>query len=206
MHMLPRSSRLPFAPICFLSRARLNPWSHSLRASRGRGEERNSPDRPIDLTMKTSSRIRVWTGSNLVFPCFARRSLWRKTNQDGVLRSAGVRVRCEVTSPCARQPRPVRQTGIEPARCHVLAQQLVRCACESRSVLIPGAVWTFLRNSVRQAVTLRGHGDEVSAAGTENRTNEPFSDDGRHACRWWWCRAEGRRRTRTYDWHGTAES
>jgi hypothetical protein len=62
------------------------------------------------------------------------------------------------------------------------------------------------RSAASQAVTLRGHGDEVSAAGTENRTNEPFSDDGRHACRWWWCRAEGRRRTRTYDWHGTAES
>jgi hypothetical protein len=183
MHMLPRSSRLPFAPICFLSRARLNPWSHSLRASRGRGEERNSPDRPIDLTMKTSSRIRVWTGSNLVFPCFARRSLWRKTNQDGVLRSAGVRVRCEVTSPCARQPRPVRQTGIEPARCHVLAQQLVRqLRCDV----------TVMRS--------RRQGQKTE------RTNEPFSDDGRHACRWWWCRAEGRRRTRTYDWHGTAES
>jgi hypothetical protein len=158
--MLPRSSRSPFAPICFLSRSRLNPWSNSLRApraGRGRREERNSPDRRVDSRVDRAWFFHVSHGGR------------------------GTRV--------ARQPRPSgqadRHRASQVSRTYSLSMQLVRCACESRSVLIPGDV-TVMRPR------------------RQGQKTERFSDDGRHACRWWWCR----KRTRTYDWgmDGTAES
>jgi hypothetical protein len=128
--MLPRSSRSPFAPICFLSRSRLNPWSNSLRApraGRGRREERNSPDRRVDSRVDRAWFFHVSHGGR------------------------GTRV--------ARQPRPSgqadRHRASQVSRTYVLAQHAASQVCVRVALC---------------ADSRRRHGDEASAAGTENRT------------------------------------
>jgi hypothetical protein len=162
VHLLP-----PF--VFFLDPGSIRGAIRSAHHGPGGGGERRGT-RPI------AASIRVWTG-----PGF---SMFR--TEEGEPGWRGVLL---VTPPCARQPRPSgqadRHRASQVSRTYSLSMQLVRCACESRSVLIPGDV-TVMRPR------------------RQGQKTERFSDDGRHACRWWWCR----KRTRTYDWgmDGTAES